>query len=170
MYEQRANAYNNRVRYLSGNGAIGPEEAAIIEEERQELTDIRLDLELTYQELERLRSSNLRRTEAVHTQEVAVENRIDDFKATYPPIPFQKAEHIRGSLIHEINIYAVSDMQELHRALLHEMGPALDLEHSDSNESIMAAEHEIGSGTTNVTAEDVAAALSRCSTDQEKSF
>jgi hypothetical protein len=164
-YEAQAAVYNSRVVDISRNEAIDQEEALALEQERRKLAGIQRTLEEARQDLGRLQGETLRKAEQVHAQEVQIQNQLSDFKARFPPIPFKEAEHIRGALVNEINIYAVTDLEELHRALLHEMGHAIGLAHSVEIDSIMAPQHEIGSGSTNLTAGDVNAALNVCPVD-----
>jgi hypothetical protein len=161
-YEERVSEYNSRVFDISQGGELSEEEAETIEGERHELAVLRGTLESARQELQQSQVDNVRKSEELQGEEIDVRNRIEDFQTRFPPIPFREAEHIAGGFINEINIYAVTDQQELHRALLHELGHAIGLEHSAEKGSIMAAEHEIGTGPTNLTADDIDAALRVC--------
>ena len=64
--------------------------------------------------------------------------------------------------VNEINVYTYTDDKELHYTLLHELGHALGLRHSDQPGSVMSPVREIGATSFQLTPEDIAAARKRC--------
>jgi hypothetical protein len=162
-YEARVLSHNEQITRWSQNGAAEPDVIAVLEQEGQELSRIRETLEQSRLKLQRDADLNQEALSRTQNEAAVVSSHVEDFKRSFPPIPFREAEHVQGAFVNEINIYAVTDPQDFHRALLHEMGHAMGLQHSAERDAIMTAAHEMGSGTVHLTGSDIAAALALCS-------
>lgn len=112
------------------------------------------------QESERLLTSN-RPSEREASEFL---NRVDSYRRKYEStnVPVPWAQHHTGQAGSSIDIFAFSNLEELHATLLHELGHAIGLGHLPQQESIMFALRIPGRSDIHLSQYDIEAALSLC--------
>jgi hypothetical protein len=161
-YDARVATYNSEVTRTEGAQTSDRQVIESLERERNELSMLRQRLEVSAVDMNR--AIELTNNKALDTQREGerLAERIETLKRRFPPHLVKEAEHRRGPFVNEINIYTFTDEANLHFALLHELGHAIGLSHSDVSEAIMAPVREVGVSSTRLTPSDIAAARGLC--------
>lgn len=164
-WRQETESHNKRVEDMNAITAAGVESSydqAALQDELHRITQRGAQLEESKRSL--MLESDLLNRDAVTLNEErdALNARIQSVHDRFPPTIFTQGEHRRGLAVNEINIYTFYDIEEFRVVLLHEMGHALGLPHTDERPAIMYPVIEHGSDLSNLTPSDVRAALAIC--------
>jgi predicted Zn-dependent protease len=89
----------------------------------------------------------------------SLRERLSSYSSSHP-VP--AGEHRRGLLVNEINLYTFFNPETFHVLLLHEMGHALGLPHTEQQPAIMHPVIDYRSDLSNLTPLDIQAALALC--------
>jgi hypothetical protein len=161
-YDARVSAYNDEVRRLEGSGYVDGHIRETLEREERDLVALEDRLKKSAARLNRAIKSHKDKLEEVRREEEERVARIRALGERYPSDRISEAEHRTGPFVNEINVYAFTDEENLHVILLHEMGHAIGLEHSNVSEAIMAPVNQSGVSSSHLTATDIAAARATC--------
>ncbi len=165
-WNRQTEEHNKRIDLLNAQAAApleNQEEYAILQAEQQQLEEIGARLKETQRAL--MLQSDLINKEAsdLKVDGESINARIRSLHERFPPTVFTEGEHRRGLSVNEINVYTFHDLNEFHVVLLHEMGHALGLPHTDEPNAIMRPIIEHGSDISHLSPSDVQAALDLCS-------
>lgn len=159
-YQQRAAAFNARVRDLNARGGVSPEDKASLEAERTRLDSMRRELETDRMSVESLGASVRSLAEKGNALVAAYNRNVTTFNTLYgAPRIFHKGE-FDGR---EITVFEFHDMRDFTMVLAHELGHALGIGHVDDATAIM---HAVGGEQAveplALTAADLAALRTAC--------
>lgn len=164
-WNRETELHNKRVELINARSAMpaeSPNDRAALEAEREEVAETVAKLQENQQRLS-LERDRVRHEALLLKQEgEALNARIRSVQERFPPSVVTEGEHRRGPSVNEINIYTFYDLKEFHIVLLHELGHALGLSHTEDQPAIMHPLIEHGSGLNHLTPSDIQAALALC--------
>lgn len=123
-YQAEQIAYNAKVEYWNRRGGAPKDIFAQLEEERARLELLRMDLNAAVSNYNKSVANTNAQVDAFH-QSAGTD--------------FNEGEFVRDASGAHISIYEFEDRNQLFRALAHEFGHALGLEHNDDPDGIMFA-------------------------------
>lgn len=162
-YNARVAHYNERLHTVPENGQMSGEAVVALEREREELARV---LETLTEKREKIQAEIDRSEDervALNSDVETLSEETRAFQRRFPARSFDEGEHLRGMAVHEINIYAYENPDELHLVLLHELGHAIGIKHLSAPGAVMSPVREFGSGDFHLSTSDVSAALALCS-------
>ena len=164
-WNNETESHNKRVEDMNSRAAAGvesPHDHAALQAEQNEINQLSDRLEEARRSI--MLETDLLDQEAdvLNEERNALNAHIQSVQDRFPPTIFTQGEHRRGLAVNEINIYTFYDIKEFHLVLLHEMGHALGLPHTEERPAIMYPVIEHGSDLSNLTHSDVRAALALC--------
>jgi hypothetical protein len=161
-YDARVSSHNDEVKRLEGGEYVEQNIRERLEQEERELLVLQRRLKESASQLNQAIQSHNDTVEEVRRGEEDRIARIRAVRERYPSRKINEAEHRTGPFVNEINVYAFTDEDNLHVVLLHEMGHAIGLEHSNVPEAVMAAVHQSGISSYRLAPADIAAARTVC--------
>ena len=161
-YEREVAVFNADVARIESEGAITPQVRAEMTRRRDALQALRGDLEASSSRITNEINEYNQRARETEQEGEALNEKITELKERFPPRLIKEAEHRVGAFVNEINVYTYTDENELDYTLLHELGHAIGLPHSDQPSSIMSPVRQVGAAPSHLTPEDIAAARERC--------
>ena len=163
-FEARIARYNTEIARVAG--VERPDRTLVegLQRENEELATKRQRLEESAETMKREIDLYNQRALATQREGEQLSDKVETLQKRFPARLVKEAEHRRGAFVNEINIYTYTDEENLHFALLHELGHTIGLPHSDIREAIMAPVRELGVSSAHLTPSDIAAARSLCPT------
>lgn len=161
-YESRVATLNAAVAEINGSQNPDPATVDTLTRERNELSALRQSLEATATQMNSAVDQHNTKAREVQRAGELLQAKVDALRERFPAQLIKEAEHRRGAFVNEINIYTFTDAENLHFALLHELGHTIGLGHSDVTEAIMAPVRQLGASSTHLTPSDIAAAQALC--------
>lgn len=161
-YESRVATLNAAVAEV--NGTQNPDATTVdtLTREKNELSALRQRLEASATQMNSAVDQHNAKAREVQRAGELLQAKVEALRERFPAQLIKEAEHRRGAFVNEINIYTFTDAENLHFALLHELGHTIGLSHSDVPEAIMAPVRQLGASSTHLTASDITAAQALC--------
>lgn len=164
-WNRETELHNKRVEIMNARSATPVESSddlAALQAEREDITATSARLHEAQHNLILERDRVNQDATLLKQEGEALNARIRSVQERFPPSVVTEGEHRRGPSVNEINIYTFHNLKEFNVVLLHELGHALGLPHTDEKPTIMHPLIEHGSGPYHLTSLDVQAALNLC--------
>lgn len=161
-YEGLVTAYNADLAQAQARGGINQASQAAFATRREGLDALRAQAEASANQVKLQVEQYNQRARETQRKSEELQSKINDVKKRFPPRLIREAEHRKGALVNEINVYTFTDSRELHHTLLHELGHALGLSHASEPGTVMSPIREIGGAAHTLTPSDKAAARLLC--------
>ncbi|MFH1522874.1 MAG: matrixin family metalloprotease, partial [Patescibacteria group bacterium] len=139
VYKKREAAYESNVQAVNSRGGAEPQEFAILEQEREDLTKSVDTINKKQESLNKI-SDDINALVMVINKQIRESNLdIKEYNTFGEQVSgeFQEGEYVSDESGQRINIYQFDDFNALVWVLAHEFGHALGFEHVDNPEAIM---------------------------------
>ncbi|MES2668312.1 MAG: matrixin family metalloprotease [Patescibacteria group bacterium] len=135
-YEERVDAYDEKVAYWNAQGGAPPETYRELEAEKESINRERASLQRAVDDINELVAILQAEVNSLNALASGLNEKVDVYNAAVG-VDFDQGNYVEDAEGKRITIFEFQDSMELKRVLAHEFGHALGIGHLDDPDSIM---------------------------------